>query len=181
MILTIGHSRHSKARFLDLLQTHHVTALADVRSCPRSRFPQFNGPALKAALQEVGIEYYPRERNFGGRQASATVTYEDIARSNTFLEGIKWAIWISQHRRLVLTCSEHEPMECHRCLLIGRHLHEAGQPVGHILRDGQIETHAAFEDRLLAKTRLNADLLTPRAERLALAYRKQALRLGVGQ
>ena len=50
-IFTIGHSNHSLERFLALLSKHQVTAVADVRSAPYSRFrPHFNRDALAAAL-----------------------------------------------------------------------------------------------------------------------------------
>jgi len=37
-LLTIGHSSHELPRFLDLLQQHQITVLADVRSSPYGRF-----------------------------------------------------------------------------------------------------------------------------------------------
>ena len=42
-IFTVGHSTHAAEAFAALLRTHGVTAVADVRSAPWSRFnPQFN-------------------------------------------------------------------------------------------------------------------------------------------
>jgi len=38
MIYTVGHSNHPIERFLGLLQPHGITAVADVRSTPYSRF-----------------------------------------------------------------------------------------------------------------------------------------------
>ena len=35
-------------------------------------------------------------------------------------------------------CSEADPLDCHRCLLVGRALAEAGLDVGHILASGEI-------------------------------------------
>ena len=47
-VFTIGHSTHSFEAFVALLKQHGVTALADVRSAPFSRFnPQFNRDALE--------------------------------------------------------------------------------------------------------------------------------------
>ena len=64
-ILTIGHSTHELDYFLHLVTTHHVTAIADVRSVPASRFtPQFNRDALKRALlafQRAPAEEVPPE------------------------------------------------------------------------------------------------------------------------
>jgi uncharacterized protein (DUF488 family) len=68
-------------------------------------------------------------------------------------------------------CSEREPLECHRCLLVTRALAARGLNVGHILHDGTIEPHAATEQRLLALERADEDLfVTGQNERLAAAY-----------
>jgi uncharacterized protein (DUF488 family) len=75
-------------------------------------------------------------------------------------------------------CSEHEPLACHRCLLVGRRLVERGFSVAHILRDGTIEPNEITKDRLLAITRqTESDLLASRADRIATAYRVQGLRI----
>ena len=51
-VFTIGHSTHSADKFRDLLAGHKVTAIADVRSSPYSRFnPQFNREKLRADLK----------------------------------------------------------------------------------------------------------------------------------
>jgi uncharacterized protein (DUF488 family) len=48
MIYTIGHSNHPIERFIALLRQHEITAVADVRSTPYSRFnPQFSREPLK--------------------------------------------------------------------------------------------------------------------------------------
>ena len=50
-IFSIGHSTHDLNDFLDLLNQHKITAIADVRSTPYSqRFPQFNRENLKKSL-----------------------------------------------------------------------------------------------------------------------------------
>jgi hypothetical protein len=79
-------------------------------------------------------------------------------------------------------CSERDPLDCHRCLLVARCLAERGLAVGHILHDGAIEPHAATEARLLA---LDADadgLFTAGGrEQLAAAYRHRAHAVGFKQ
>jgi hypothetical protein len=76
--------------------------------------------------------------------------------------------------RLALMCSEQEPLECHRCLLVARALAARGIAVSHILPDGRLEAHADTEERLLRLTgRAEEDLFASRAERLAEAYRQQ--------
>jgi uncharacterized protein (DUF488 family) len=75
--------------------------------------------------------------------------------------------------RVCLLCAEREPLDCHRCLLVGRALAERGLALGHIRADGTIEPHAATEQRLLALAG-EADLFRDPAERLARAYRRRA-------
>ena len=51
MIYTIGHSTHSIENFIKLLKSRGITAIADVRSSPYSRFqPQFNRELLTKSL-----------------------------------------------------------------------------------------------------------------------------------
>jgi uncharacterized protein (DUF488 family) len=78
------------------------------------------------------------------------------------------------HHRVCLLCAEREPLDCHRCLLVGRALAARGLTLGHIRPDGTIEPHAATEQRLLALAGGEADLFRGRTERLAHAYRRRA-------
>jgi hypothetical protein len=76
---------------------------------------------------------------------------------------------------ICIMCSEREPLECHRCLLITRALAVRGLNVGHMLYDGSIEPHAATEKRLLALEGEDQDLFAPgQNERLAAAYLRRA-------
>jgi uncharacterized protein (DUF488 family) len=75
-------------------------------------------------------------------------------------------------------CAEHDPLICHRFLLVSRCLVERGIGVAHILRDGQIESHDQTEERLLKLTRpTKPRLLVSRADQLAWAYQAQNQRL----
>jgi uncharacterized protein (DUF488 family) len=101
-----------------------------------------------------------------------------MARNPLYLAGLARVLEIAGHSRPVLMCSEHEPLECHRCLLIGRSLANRAILVSHILRDGRIEPHAETEERLLKLRRqTEGDLLASRAERLAHSYREQNQKL----
>ena len=57
-IYTIGHSTHVIDVFLELLRRHDITAVADMRSAPFSRFnPQFHKKTLQGTLAAHGIKY----------------------------------------------------------------------------------------------------------------------------
>ena len=91
-----------------------------------------------------------------------------------FVAGLERVVDEIARHRVCLLCAEREPLDCHRCLLVGRTLTERGLTLGHIRTDGAIEPHAATEDRLLALAGDDADLFRDRAERLAHAYRRRA-------
>lgn len=178
-VFSIGHSDHPWPNFERLLTSVGVEVLIDVRSHPSSRLPHFSRPTLRAALNTIGVSYVYMGAELGGRPASgAAADYEAMAKSSLFADALNRVQDIAARARPVLMCSEHEPTQCHRCLLIGRRLAERGVSVEHILRDGSVEGHKATEERLLKLTRqTEADLFGTREERLERAYRAQNHRL----
>jgi len=171
-IFTIGHSNHTWETFAHLLAAAKIQTLADVRSYPRSRFSHFNQVPLTARLAALDITYLYFGDKLGGRpQVANTLDYEAIARTPSYIDALMRIEDIATRQRMALMCSEHEPLACHRCLLLGRSLAERGLAVGHILRDGCIELHEDTEARLLALTKKKiGDLFVTPSERLAQAY-----------
>lgn len=178
-VLTIGHSSHPIEQFLVLLRGAGVTAVADVRSAPHSRHvPQFNHDALKATLREAGIAHVYLGRELGGRPQNkaqyreGVADYEKIAVSETFQAGLQRVLDGAATHRVALMCAEQHPLDCHRCLLVGRALAARGARVRHILPDGALATHPEIEAELLRRTgRDKEDLFMSPEERLAAAYR----------
>ena len=185
-VLTIGHSSHSLERFLELLHAAGVTAVADVRSAPYSRYvPQFNYDPVRTALRGAGMAYVHLGKELGGRPRdplqyrSGLVDYEAIAATPTFRSGLQRLLDGTATHRVALMCAEADPLECHRCLLIARALAARVVPVRHLLADGVTATQEEIEDELLRRTRrTDDDLFLTRAERVAAAYREQAKRVG---
>lgn len=57
-LFTIGHSTQHLDDFIAALRIHEVTAIADVRSVPHSRWrPQFNREPLSKVLKQSDIHY----------------------------------------------------------------------------------------------------------------------------
>lgn len=188
-VLTIGHSTHTWDRFVALLHGAGITAIADVRSSPYSRHaPQFSRDSLVANLRDVGIAYVFLGKELGGRPASRTLfcggvaDYERMAATTEFAAGLDRVIEGGNRYRIALMCAERDPLDCHRCLLIGRRLRERGLEVGHILADGTIQPHQAIETRLLAVTRVSGDdMFAPPAERLSHAYRARSRKVAFAE
>jgi uncharacterized protein (DUF488 family) len=180
-LLTIGHSNLPAERFMALVQDAGVTAIADVRSVPFSRrFPWFSGPKLAAQLQGAEIAYLPFGDALGGRPrdpalyCDGVADYEKMAAATQFRASLDRLGEAIGRFRLCVMCAEREPLDCHRCLLVGRALAERGLGLGHILVDGTIEPHAATEERLLGRAAGSDDLFGGRAASLAQAYRDRA-------
>ena len=173
-VFSIGHSTHTAETFTALLRAVGITAVADVRSAPYSRhLVQFNQDMLKRNLEAAGISYAFLGKELGGRPREAELysngvaDYDRMATTQAFRLGLRRVVEGAKQYQIALMCSEHDPLDCHRCLLVGRRLAAGGVSVKHILADGSVKTHEQIEDRLLELTdRAAADFFAPREERL---------------
>jgi uncharacterized protein (DUF488 family) len=180
-LFSIGHSNIPADRFVGMLRSAGVNAIADVRSSPASRrFPWFSGKNLAPRLQADGIAHMPFGDSLGGRPRDPALYRDGVAdygkmvQQPEFCAGLDRLLNVASQHRVCLMCAEREPLDCHRCLLVSRALVERALTIGHILHDGTIEPHTATEERLLADSGPDADLfVTGQSERLAAAYRRR--------
>jgi uncharacterized protein (DUF488 family) len=181
-VLTVGHSTMAYEQFLDVLRHASVNAIADVRTAPYSRhFPQFNRPTLQAELRRDHIAYVFLGEELGGRPNDprlfhqGVADYEKMAATDLFAKGLARVVAGARKYRIAMMCSEQDPLDCHRCLLVGRALHERGAAVKHVLTSGRIASQKDIEATLLHLAgKSEADLYQPADERLAAAYRDRA-------
>lgn len=163
IVFTIDHSNHTTEGFLDLLNQNEVTALADVRSVPYSRFsPQFNKKQISTSLNSAGIKYVYLGTELGERSEDLScyenghICYDRLASSPKFRDGLQRILRGSKEYRIALMCAEKDPLQCHRTLLVGHEFDKLGVPVTHILADGQLEPHAKTMTRLLSEFNLDS-------------------------
>ncbi|MBV9160975.1 MAG: DUF488 domain-containing protein [Pseudonocardiales bacterium] len=156
VVLTIGHSNHSMADFLSLLKRHQITALADVRSAPYSRYaPHFNRTRLVQELRRYEVKYVFLGNELGGRSDDPScydhgrVQYARLAQTMSFCCGIGRVVKGAVSERIALMCAEKDPLNCHRTLLVAPSLIERGVDVQHISSDGSLESHHSAMLRLL--------------------------------
>ncbi|MEV8440555.1 DUF488 domain-containing protein [Actinosynnema sp. NPDC051121] len=184
-VLTIGHSVHDFPNLVRLLRRHKVTAVADVRSVPLSRFtPQFNRGSIERGLQDAGIKYAFLGKELGARTEDLScyvdgrVRYELLAKTPEFAGGIDRLLRGARTERIAVMCTEGEPLDCHRTILVARVLAGHGVAVEHIHGDGRVESHAEALERLMAMFGLaEDDLFRTRAERLDEALSRQEARI----
>lgn len=184
-LYTIGHSNHEITVFIELLKQHGITALGDVRSHPYSRHvPQYSRDALKAELAKAGISYVFLGKELGARSnnpacyVQGKVQYDRLAQEPQFAEGLERVRQGMERYCIALICSEKDPLDCHRAVLVARKLFESGVSVAHIHADGTLESQQEMESRLLVVCKLpEEDMFMTREELLADAYKLRGERI----
>jgi len=146
-LLTIGHSNHAHEHFQSLLREHGVEVLVDVRSWPHSRYVEWvDRTQLPGVVSRAGAKYLFLGDRLGGRpegeefyDGDGHVLYSRLATSPDFCTGIERLRRGLERYRVAIMCSEEDPAECHRRLLVAKVLLEQGVDVSHIRGDGRIE------------------------------------------
>jgi uncharacterized protein (DUF488 family) len=76
--------------------------------------------------------------------------YNKIINSNNFTAGIeRLKNGIFKGYTIAIMCTEKDPIDCHRSVLVGEDLNLQCYNVLHILDDGKIESHKEFLDRAI--------------------------------
>lgn len=128
-MMTIGHSTLPLEVFIAALEDNGCRLLVDVRSIPRSRHnPQFEQPALFAALEAAGIASLWRKA-LGGRRSTRKDSinrgwrnesfrgYADYMQTPEFSEQIDWLMALPDLDSTTIMCAEAVPWRCHRSLI----------------------------------------------------------------
>lgn len=141
-----------------MLKTYNINYVIDVRSAPYSQFaPMYNRENLKIHLKKFAIRYVFMGKNFGARQEEDSLYsiegYLDFAKvrnSINFLNGINNVLkGIAEGNRIVLMCTEKDPIECHRAIMVAKIFYESVVDVEHIMSDGKLQSHSELNERLM--------------------------------
>ena len=188
-MFTIGHSNHTIEHFIGLLTTHHISAVADVRSSPYSEYsPQFNREAIQQKLRDAHIEYIFLGRELGARRTeedcyvNGQAAYGAVRSLPAFRSGLNRILEGIEQYIVSLMCAEADPLACHRTILICPELKMLclDMKITHILGDGSLESHEEAERRLIRLHRLQPELfgeLTSLSGLIERAYDMQAERI----
>lgn len=185
-IFTIGHSNLALADFINLLKSHGITAIADVRSTPYSKYhAHFNIDRLKNSLRENNIAYAFLGKELGARSEDMNcyidnkVQYDLLAKQACFHEGISRVLKGTNLFRIALLCAEKDPLTCHRAILICRYLAKQVDNILHIRTDCSLESHEQLEHRLVKHLDLcQSQLFTEKALSITdVAYELQSQKI----
>lgn len=151
-LFTIGHSTREINEFIELLKSHAITQLVDIRTIPKSGHnPQYGQDQLEKSLEKHGIKYVYLKELGGLRPAIKNSTndawynksfrnYADYMQSDEFEQGLNALIELSQKATTAIMCAEVVPWRCHRSLvsdaLLARDI-----PVEEIIGSGNMRPH----------------------------------------
>lgn len=184
-IYTIGYSTFEIDEFIRIIKSHGITAVADVRSSPYSKFkPEFNKKEFQKELKKSDLTYVFLGQELGARvdmpdcYVNNKVDFKLVAQHAFFLNGITRIRTGMEKYNIVLMCAEKDPITCHRTILICRALRAFKIEILHILENGQIERHSDIEQRLLTLFNLQEPSIFETTEqRINQAYDLQAERI----
>lgn len=129
LVYTLGTSTRSVEEFIELLTSHGVAVVVDVRRFPSSRLEHFSRESLAGLLREVGIEYIYMGAELGGYRQGG---YRTFTTTSEFQEGVKELAKVAGERRVAIVCAERFPWRCHR-RFISAELEKQGWQVNHII------------------------------------------------
>lgn len=164
-IYTIGHSTHSFAEFLKMLQSFDIRILADIRRFPGSRkYPHFNKDNLAPLLEENGISYIHLEALGGRRKVQKDSRnsrwhnasfrgYADYMETVEFAAAIAELEAIAIQRRTAYMCSEAVWWRCHRSM-VSDYLQAKEWTVLHIMAVGKATKHTYTSPARIAGSRV---------------------------
>jgi uncharacterized protein (DUF488 family) len=127
-IFTIGYEGTTVSEFIAALKRVAVERVIDVRALPLSRRPGFSKSALRAALDEAGIEYVHLKAlgtPADGRAAARAGRHAELERiyagqlelPEAMMQGAQM-LELAREKPSALLCMEREPAHCHRTLLL---------------------------------------------------------------
>ena len=188
-LFTIGHSTHSLSRFIELLNLYAVKEVWDVRSQPYSKYNRiFNKECIERELSKSNIIYSFMGYELGGRTSNPSC-YDENKKLQYHLMA-QWPVFqtaltqISDKLKtcnIALMCSENDPLNCHRMILICRELCKKTnffeKEIKHILFDGSTRTNKEMERALMDKFKLYPDMFRTKKECIKEAYNRQAQKI----
>jgi len=159
-IYTIGHSNYSVERLLEMLKHYDINCIVDIRGTPYSKYnTQFNKEIIAKTLVQHGYMYIYMGKEFAAQREDKSLyteegyaDFEKVAYDKDFLRGIeRLRLGCEKGYRIALMGAKQDPLNCHRCILVGRALRKAGFNIIHILDDYSKASQEAMEEALLEK------------------------------
>lgn len=128
-LYTIGHSTHTIAEFIAILQHYSIKQLIDIRTIPYSNYnPQFNAERLKKSLAKAHIKYthikglgglrHPKKDSINTAWHNASFRgFADYMQTDAFEKNLERLLKTLRKKPTCIMCAEAVPWRCHRSLI----------------------------------------------------------------
>ena len=108
------------------------------------------------SLASEGITYFFMGKFFGARPDNTDLyskegylDFEKTSRSDLFITGMENVkLGLKKGNNIVLMCTEKDPIDCHRAIMVARAFSLEGIDIQHILPDGKLQTQQELDRRL---------------------------------
>ena len=192
-LYTIGYSGYNANDFLDVLNKNGINAVIDIRSNPfSSHYPVYNKEILENTLKRSNIYYRSYANEFGAQQSERCFyTQQGYLDFEVFTASEKYnhayqriEDGLMKEYVFALMCSEKDPIDCHRSIMISKTFSDNGYSILHLIPNNKPMTQFDVEERLLNKYFPNRDQLSFFTENLSFrdliteSYRKRNADIG---
>lgn len=156
---TIGHSTRKLEEFIDIIKSYGIDCVMDVRSCPHGSNNynrQYDRDSLEIKIKQSGINYIYMGEQLGKKRienealdADGKADFDKIMECSTFKKGINRIVeGIKRGHKIVLMCSERNPFNCHRSILLGYALMKNGVTMEHIIDEKKSKSQNRIEEEI---------------------------------
>lgn len=159
-IYTIGHSNYSMEKLIEMLRYYNINTVVDIRGTPYSKYNvHFDKERIQHTLTKEGFIYIYMAKELAAKRinkvsynAEGYSDFEKVVEEEDFKRGIeRLKDGCRKGYKIALLGAMQDPIRCHRSILVGRPLKEAGFNVMHILDDLSIKNQDYIDERLLDK------------------------------
>lgn len=157
-LYTIGHSQHTVEHFVEMLRKYDINYVLDVRSIPYSKHAeQYNKEYISRYLKKMGIMYSFMGEYFGARPVDITLysnegylDFNKVISSEKFRKGLaNVELGLNKGNKIALMCTEKDPIDCHRAIMVSRGFELNGVNAQHIMPNGALQSQKELGRRLM--------------------------------
>jgi Uncharacterized conserved protein len=156
---TIGHSTRKLEEFINIIKGYDIDCVMDVRSYPYASndyHKLYDREELERNIKQAGINYIYMGKELGENRSEAEeldengkVDFDKVIECLNFKKGINRIVeGIRRGHKIVLMCSEKNPFNCHRSILLGYSLMKNGVTMEHIIDEGKTKSQNRIGEEL---------------------------------
>jgi uncharacterized protein (DUF488 family) len=156
---TIGHSTRKLEEFINIIKNYGIDCVMDVRSYPRASNDYdkpYDRDSLEINIKQAGINYIYMGEELGENRTEnealdeeGKVDFDKVMECSIFKKGINKIVeGIKRGHKIVLMCSERNPFNCHRSILLGYALMKNGVAMEHVIDEEKSKSQNRIEEEI---------------------------------